>query len=98
MDRSQRIERIIREYDAQGWHRTGTAVDHESAQWLADLVSETGVDVSLEPFELSRIDPGECYLEVGGVTVQTGLDLMRQIDYKHGTTCECSWGFPGGID
>ena len=32
------------------------------------------------------------------VTVQTGLNLMRQIDYKHGTTCECSWGFPGGID
>ena len=32
------------------------------------------------------------------VTVQTGLNLMRQIDYKHGTACECSWGFPGGID
>ena len=66
LDQSQRIGRIIGEYDAQGWHRTGTTVDHDSARWLADLVSETGAEVSLEPFELSRIDPVECYLEVGG--------------------------------
>ena len=32
------------------------------------------------------------------VTVQTGLNLMRQIDYKHETDCEFSRGFPGGVD
>ena len=74
-DQSQRIARIIGEYDAQGWHRTGTVVDHESAQWLAGLVSETGADVSLEPFELSRIDPGECYLEIGGERIP-GLPMF----------------------
>ncbi len=75
LDQSQRIARIIGEYDAQGWHRTGTTVDHESAQWLADLVSETGARVSLEPFELSRIDPGECYLEIDGERIQ-GLPMF----------------------
>jgi hypothetical protein len=75
LDQSQRIARIIGEYDSQGWHRTGSVVDHESARWLADLVSETGVDVSLEPFELSRIDPGECYLEVGGKRIP-GLPMF----------------------
>ncbi len=30
MDQNERIATIIREYDAQGWHRTGTTVDHES--------------------------------------------------------------------
>ena len=75
LDQSQRIARIIGEYDAQSWHRTGTVVDHESAQWLADLVSETGADVSLEPFELSRIDPRECYLEVGGQRIP-GLPMF----------------------
>ncbi len=32
------------------------------------------------------------------VTVQTGLNLMSQIDYEHETACEFSRGFPGGID
>ena len=75
LDQSQRIARIIGEYDSQGWHRTGSVVDHESARWLADLVLETGVDVSLEPFELSRIDPGECYLEVSGKRIP-GLPMF----------------------
>ncbi len=77
-EQSQRIARIIGEYDAQGWHRTGTVVDHESAQWLAGLVSETGADVSLEPFELSRIDPGECYLEIDGERIP-GLPMFDGI-------------------
>ena len=32
------------------------------------------------------------------VTVQTGLNLVSQIDYKHETACEFSRGFPGGVD
>ena len=36
--------------------------------------------------------------EAIAVTVQTGLNLMRQIDYKHETDCEFSRGFPGGVD
>ena len=32
------------------------------------------------------------------VTVQTGLNLMSQIDYEHETACEFSRGFPGGVD
>ena len=75
MDQLQRVARIIGEYDAQGWHRTGTVVDHESAQWLADQVSKTGAEVSLDSFQLSRIDPGECYLEVGGQRI-SGLPMF----------------------
>ena len=75
LDQSQRIARIFGDYDAQGWHRTGTVVDHESAQWLADQVSETDAEVSLESFKLNRIDPGECYLEVGGERIQ-GLPMF----------------------
>lgn len=66
MDRIDRIARIIREFDSQGWHRTGTPVDHESARWLADKAREIGVAAELEPFGLSRVDPRECWLEVGG--------------------------------
>ena len=74
MDQKERIARIIQEYDSQGWHRTGTKTDHESARWLAGEVRGLGLDVELERFELSRIDPEDCYLEVDGQRVQ-GLPL-----------------------
>jgi hypothetical protein len=45
-DLPQRIGRTIQEYDLQGWHRTGTEVDADSARWLADLVPSYG---PLEP-------------------------------------------------
>ncbi len=75
MDQLQRVARIIGEYDAQGWHRTGSVTDHESSHWLADLVSEIGVDVSQEPFELSRVDPAECHIQVGGQRIP-GLPMF----------------------
>ncbi|MCH8199158.1 MAG: hypothetical protein IIA54_03695, partial [Chloroflexi bacterium] len=66
MDQQQRISKTIQEFDAQGWHRTGTGTDHQSARWLADIVGEMGLDVEIERFALRRIDPGLCYLEVDG--------------------------------
>ena len=74
LDQKRRIARIVREYDAQGWHRTGTETDHESARWLADKGRELGLDAVLEPFSLSRIDPELCYLEVDGRRIE-GLPM-----------------------
>ena len=67
-----RVMRTVREYDAQGWHRTGTRVDDESAEWLVGRVEELGQfgkfgsEVRLESFELERVVPGESYVEVDG--------------------------------
>lgn len=60
----QRVARVIQAYDAQGNHRTGTEVDKQSAEWLATQVRGLGVEPSLEPFTLSRVDPQTCYLRV----------------------------------
>jgi hypothetical protein len=38
-------------------HRTGTMVDQASANWLRDQVRQLGLDASLEPFSLNRVDP-----------------------------------------
>ncbi len=62
----QRLAAVIQAYDAQGNHRTGTAVDNASAEWLAGEVRRLGVRPSLEPFTLSRVDPQSCYLRVDG--------------------------------
>ena len=62
----QRIAAVIQDYDAQGNHRTGTEVDSASAHWLASRLRYLGMEPSLEPFTLSRIDPQSCYLRVAG--------------------------------
>ncbi len=74
MNQKERISTIIREYDAQGWHRTGTDVDHQSARWLVGKAQELGLDATLEPFNLSRIDAGACYLEVDSKRIE-GLPM-----------------------
>jgi len=63
---TERCARIIREYDAQGIHRTGTQVDEKSGKWLAALVKENGAKPRLEPFGINRIDLIENYLEIDG--------------------------------
>lgn len=67
----QRIATVIKAYDAQGNHRTGTEVDTASADWLASEIRKLGVEPSLEPFALSQIDPQSCYLRVAGRRVDS---------------------------
>ena len=66
---------LIAEYDQQGIHRTGTVVDRASAEWLAGLVRITGLTPALEPFSLSRVDPGPCYIESADRRVE-GLPMF----------------------
>jgi hypothetical protein len=52
-----RIAEIIRSYEEQGIHRTGTDVDRISGDWLMAQVREAGLEPAREMFSLSRIDP-----------------------------------------
>jgi hypothetical protein len=58
-----RVARVIREYDAQGIHRTATAVDEASAHWLANQLEAIGVEAKLESFPIHRIDLDETFLD-----------------------------------
>jgi len=53
-------------WDSQGVHRTGTTGDEAGALWLAREAAGLGVDVTKEVFELDRLDPVACYLELDG--------------------------------
>jgi hypothetical protein len=46
----QRAAIVVEAYDAQGNHRTATAVDNASAEWLALEVRRAGAEASIEPF------------------------------------------------
>ncbi len=85
-DMISRIGRIISEYDAQGWHRTGTVVDDLSAEWLAGEFRAAGVEPALERYPLSRIDVRAAYLDAAGRRFE-GLPLF-----------DCTYTGPEGLE
>ena len=73
--REGRIRRIIHAFEEQGFHRTGTAVDYASANWLLDEAHQAGLTASLESFSLQRVDPLSAALIVGNRRVE-GIPLF----------------------
>jgi hypothetical protein len=68
-DVQRRIGAVIHAYEEQGFHRTGSAVDRTSGDWLANEVRELGLEPMREEFSLSRIDPVSASLVVNGRNV-----------------------------
>ena len=71
----QRIGTVIRAYEEQGFHRTGTDVDRMSGDWLADEVRQIGLEPAREEFSLSRVDPVAASLVVNDRRIE-GLPLF----------------------
>lgn len=71
----RRIAKAIGEYEAQGDHRTATAVDEESGRWLKERVSRAGLTAALEPFPVDRVDPQTCTCTIAGRQID-GLPLF----------------------
>ncbi|MFX1521200.1 MAG: hypothetical protein ACFFCD_14905 [Promethearchaeota archaeon] len=70
----ERIIKIIKEYDDQGIHRTGTNVDNNSAQWLANEIEKLGLKPKLEGFQFKNIEIDEASLEINNNKID-GLPL-----------------------
>jgi hypothetical protein len=58
----RRIGSVIRAYEEQGFHRTGTTVDQVSGDWLANEVRGIGLEPTHEEFSFSRVDPVAAFL------------------------------------
>jgi len=71
----RRIGTVIRAYEEQGFHRTGTEVDRMSGDWLANEVRELSLEPAREEFSLSRVDPVTASLAVNARTIE-GLPLF----------------------
>jgi hypothetical protein len=61
-----RAERVLRAWDALAHHRTGTAEDAATADWLAAEVRDAGGVPTITPFPFRRRVPIEAWLEIGG--------------------------------
>jgi hypothetical protein len=90
----QRIGAVIRAYEAQGLHRTGTAVDRLSGEWLASEVRQIGLEPMHEEFSLSRVDPVDASLVISGRRIE-GLPLFDG-GFTGPVGVEGSLGFLGG--
>jgi hypothetical protein len=64
-DLERRIRRIIQTFEEQGFHRTATSVDRDSANWLRDEAQQAGLKASLEAFPHQRVDIQSAVLTVG---------------------------------
>ncbi len=62
---TERIAEIIREFSAQGIHRTGTDVDVASALWLAGKMRALGADPIEYRFDFERVALQQNYLTLG---------------------------------
>jgi hypothetical protein len=71
----ERINKIIKEYDNQGIHRTGTKVDSDNAHWLSNEIKKVGLKPELEEFTLNRIDINEVSLEIDNKKIE-GIPLF----------------------
>ena len=68
------IAEIISEYAEQGIHRTGTEVDHHSADWLIQKIESLGVAATDTAFEFQRLQPITTQLVIGDAVV-SGVPL-----------------------
>jgi hypothetical protein len=71
----RRIGDVIDSYEEQGFHRTGTAVDQISGDWLIGQVRKIGLEPMREEWSLSRVDPIDASLVANGRKLE-GLPLF----------------------
>lgn len=64
-----RIAQIIKEYSAQGIHRSGTEGDLANAAWLSELIKSFGLEPELDEFDFRRVRPLENTVAIGGKIV-----------------------------
>ncbi len=66
---SRRLAAWVAAYDAQGWHRSGSATDGRSARWLAAEAARVGATVGVETYAFDRVVHGGSVLQIGDRTV-----------------------------
>jgi hypothetical protein len=66
-ERAERVRAVIAEYDQQGEHRTGTAVDDVSARWAVRALAGAGLTARVEPFAFQRFVQRRAVVMLGGL-------------------------------
>ena len=73
----RRIGTLIRAYEEQGFHRTGTAVDELSAHWLADEIQRRFFDLLDAP--VRRVTGGEASPSISKVLERAAIAQKAEV-------------------
>lgn len=76
------IKNFIKEYDQQGYHRTGTQVDNLSGQWLIEKLEKIGSKPQKNYFRFNRIQIMDAKLIVNKKTIP-GVPLFDSIQTEN---------------
>ena len=87
----KRVVVILKAYDQQGIHRTGTDADTESAHWMADEIKSMGQEPVLTGFPHRRVDPIVSELHIGDDVIE-GLPFYdASFTDEHGVVGKMGW-------
>jgi hypothetical protein len=67
---AERVAQAVATYDSHGDHRTATPADEACCRWLTAELHAIGVEPSIEPFPVDRLDPQNCVLRVAERTIE----------------------------
>jgi hypothetical protein len=57
------LEQHLADWEAFGWHWTGSSVQEKSAEWLAHQASGSGMRCEILPFAFTRTQVDQCHVE-----------------------------------
>lgn len=60
------LYRSVRQYDMLGEHRTASACDDATSNWLASRLAHAGFDIRTPAFPFPLVEPRTCAIEVNG--------------------------------
>ena len=87
----QRIVSLVREFDQQGDHRTGSRVDQKSGDWLCAQIHKAGGQAKKKHFSLPLVHVDTCKLGLAD-TIMDGVPLFDclfpETNYINGTMGE----------
>ena len=87
----QRIVSLVREFDQQGDHRTGSRVDQKSGDWLCAQIHKAGGQAKKKYFSLPLVHVDICKLGLADMIID-GVPLFDclfpETNYINGTMGE----------
>jgi len=66
----RRVRATLADWDRLPEHRTGSAGDHETAQWLLRQIDANGATARLEAFPFERRNFGSCWIDLDGHRIE----------------------------
>lgn len=95
---SRNLSETVREYDAQGIHRTGTSVDADSAGWLVERARALGLAAETIAYPFRRVIPDDVCEVRAGEAVIHGYPLNDSLLPPTGSTISGELSLTGGND